>query len=153
MKHHLLYFYFLLLEKHYTFAGCFALLSWLFRSIFLLRQVKCLGFLKHFHLLSATQTQTLYLCECVCKLLPRLYSLSIQCKFLSQDLKHEMSFVVTFPVQFLVGFFKVMYNYVSDLSLQVPHNTTALHFTLLNAYTLVDLSQSRHTPMGMFCFL
>lgn len=78
MKHHSFYCYLLLLEKHYTFAGCFALLSWLFRSIFVLRQEKCLGFLKYFHLLSAAQTQTLYLWECVCQLLPRHYSLSIQ---------------------------------------------------------------------------
>lgn len=56
---------FLLLEKLYTFAGCFALLSWLFRSILVLRQEKCLGFLKHFHLLFATQTQTLCLWECM----------------------------------------------------------------------------------------
>lgn len=64
-----------------------------------------------------------------------------------------MSFVVTFPIQLLVAHFKVIYNYVSDLSLQVPHNTIALHFRLLNAYTSVDVSQSRQAPMDMVCFL
>lgn len=64
-----------------------------------------------------------------------------------------MSFVVMFPVQLLVVFSKVIYTHVSDLSLQVPHNTTALHFRLLNAYTLVDVSQSRQAPTDMFSFL
>lgn len=154
MKYHLFYYYFLLLEKHYTFNGCFALLSCLFRSIFVLRQEKCLGFLKYFHLLSAAQTQTLYLSEhWICIQTVAQVLQPIQCKFLSQDLKDEMSFVETLPVQLLVVFFKVIYNYVSDLSLQVSHNTTALYFKLLNANTLVDASQSRQASMDKFCFL
>lgn len=40
-------------------------------------------------------------------------------------------------------FFEVIHNYVSDLSLQVPHSTTALHFRLLNAYTWIFHSPGR----------
>lgn len=102
--------------------------------------------------LCSSDTNTVFMGMCM-QLLPRHYSLPIQCKFLSQDLKVEMLFLATFPVQLLVVFSKAIYNYVSDLSPQVPHNTTALHFRLLNAYTLVDVSQTRQASMDIFCFL
>lgn len=43
-KHHLSYCYYLLSEKHYQYACCFTLLSWLFRSLFVLRQEKMFRF-------------------------------------------------------------------------------------------------------------
>lgn len=100
--------------------------------------------------LCSSDTNTVFKGQCI---QTTHYSLFTQCKFLSQDLKDELSLAVTFPSQILVDVFGVIYNYASYLFLQVPHNRAALHFRILNAYTLVDDLQSRHAPMDMFCFL